>query len=481
MGKRSRLFTFTSFLHLLFTFTLFLHLLFTFTFPLHLLYATSLTLASTNDYKFVQMPTNWTPQIVGIGCGPDDTSAAIRAEDVFFLNEAVLEREFVADALSRPSTTNSQPYRTPVFALATPIPNRAHLLELGNASTNIFSGTMTSNAAFFVSQPKEIYEDPGVYFGRVSFDSLGFGHFMTNFYTAGKTQSSHRYYDFNVDARWKIYGSSAYPYPMIVRGVCTNLYHDLAANTFVAFIQQQRTGPSGITRTNGRSTLYDQWAFGFSDRDDEFTFSEDVPYEEHDYPIARFLYNYDTAMRIAVSGMRSSYVGAVDGRIVRRGQGTCEQVNQNNYHGTYCFTLPDPIVGSRLTGVKTAFAAFEMEVEEASYTNVYTRAILRHVIRRGIMPISVSRGPLDDGGCPSFTFDLDGSTMRDQAVRLFGERIKAPDELLARCAQPDYPTSPSSRTFGRQYNSETYNFSVRVPWIVGVSEIDFRAKQRSNQ
>lgn len=444
------------------------------------LLAIALSLVSTNDYKFVQMPTNWTPQIVGLGCGPNDTSAAIRAEDVFFLNEAMREREFVAAALRLQATTNSQPYRTTVFALATPIPMSSHMLELGNASTNLFSGTITSNAVGFVTAPKEIHEDPAQHFGAVS-SSLDFGHFMTNFYTAGKTQSSHRYYDFNVDARWKLFFSTAYPYPMIVRGVCTNLYQDLAANTFVAFIQPQRTGPAGITRTNGNSAFYNQWAASFSDRDEEFWFAEDEPYEEHDYPIARFLYNYDTVMSIAVSGMRSAYVGARDGQIIKRGQGTREYVNQNNYHGTYCFTLPDPIVGSRLTDVKTAFAAFEMEVEEASYTNGYTRAILRHELRRGIMPISVSQGPLDDGGCPSFTFDLDGNTMRALAIRIFSERIKTPDELLARCPQPDYPASPTSRTFGSRTNNETYDFRVRVPYIVGVSEIDFRAKQRNNQ
>lgn len=443
------------------------------------LLAIALSLVSTNDYKFVQMPTNWTPQIVGLGCGPDDTSAAIRAEDVFFLNEAMREREFVAAALRLQATTNSQPYKTPVWYLATPIPNLDHMLELGNASTNLFSGTITSNADFFVVAPKEIHEYPAQHFGAVS-SSLDFGHFMTNFYTAGKTQSSHRYYDFNVDAMWKRYTSMNYPYPMIVRGVCKNLYHDLAANTFVAFIQPMRTGPSGITQTINQTTIYNNWANGFSDRDEEFNFPEGYD-REWVIPIAsRFSSAYDEVMQVDISGARSAYVGVKNGSIIKRGTGTDSSVMQERHHGTYCFTLPDPIVGSHLKAVKTAFAVFEMEVTEYSFTNGYTRAIVRHVLRRGIMPITISPGPLDDGGCPSFTFDIDADAVLSTVIGLFGERIPSPNVLLGRCTEPDSPTNVKN-IFSSIINRETYTLNVRVPWIVGVSEIDFRAKQRNNQ
>lgn len=442
------------------------------------LLAIALTLTSTNDYRFVQMPTNWTPQIVGVGCGPDDTSAAIRAEDVFFLNEAMLEREFVADALSRPATTNSQPFRTSILSLATPIPIASHMLELGNASTNLFSGLITSEAAFFVSSPKEIYDDPSGHFGSIPFHD--FGRFMANFYTAGKTRSSHRYYDFNVDAGFKGNTSLNYPYPMIVRGVCTNLYHDLAANTFVAFIQPLRTGPSGITQTINQTTVYNNWATSFSDRDEEFYFPTGSD-NEWVIPIAsRYSAAYDEVMQVDISGMRSAYVGAKNGSIIKRGTGTQSIVLQERHHGTYCFTLSDPIVGSRLKAVKTAFAAFEMEVEEASYTNGYTRAIIRHVLRRGIMPITISPGPLDDGGCPSFTFDIDADAVLSTVMGLFIERIPSPNVLLGRCPEPDFPTNVT-RTFASIVNNETYSLTVRVPWIVGVSEMDFRAKQRNNQ
>lgn len=442
------------------------------------LLAIALTLTSTNDYRFVQMPTNWTPQIVGVGSGPDDTSAAIRAEDVFFLNEAMLEREFVVDALSRPATTNSQPFRTTVPWLSTPIPISSHMIELGNASTNLFAGVITSNAAFFVSRPKEIYEDPSGHFRRSS--SHDFGHFMTNFYTTGKTRSSHRYYDFNVDAVFKRYTSFNFPYPMIVRGVCTNLYHDLAANTFVAFIQPMRTGPSGITQTINQTTIYSNWATSFSDRDEEFYFPEGSD-NEWVIPIAsRYSAAYDEVMQVDISGRRSSYVGAKNGSIIKRGTGTQSIVMQERHRGTYCFTLPDPIVGSRLKDVKTAFAAFDMEVTESSYTNGFTRAIIRHVLRRGIMPITISPGPLDDGGCPSFTFDIDADAVLSTVIGFFGERIPSPNVLLGRCPEPSFPTD-STRIFSSINNTEEYSLEVRVPWIVGVSEIDFRAKQRNSQ
>ena len=442
------------------------------------LLAIALSLVSTNDYKFVQMPTNWTPQIVGLGCGPDDTSAAIRAEDIFVLNEAMREREFVAAALRLQATTNSQPYKTPVWYLTTPIPNLAHMIELGNASTNLFSGTITSNADFFVVAPKEIYEDPAQHFGAAS-SSLDFGHFMKNCYTAGKTQSSHRYYDFNVDAGFKRYSSLNYPYPMIVRGVCTNLYHDLAANTFVAFIQPMRTGPSGITQTSNYTVVNNNWATSFSDRDEEFYFPEGSDTETR-IPITARFSTWDDVLKVLVAGMRSAYVGVKNGSIIKRGSGTRSSVWQSRYHGTYCFTLPDPIVGSRLKDVKTAFAAFEMEVTESSYTNGYTRAIIRHVLRRGIMPITISPGPLDDGGCPSFSFDLDADAVLSTVIGLFGERIPSPNVLLGRCPEPSFPTD-STRIFSSINNNEEYSLEVRVPWIVGVSEIDFRAKQRNSQ
>ena len=440
--------------------------------------AVPLTLTSTNDYRFVQMPTNWTPQIVGVGCGPDDTSAAIRAEDVFFLNEAMREREFVAAALRLQATTNSQPYKTPVVYLSTPIPISSHMLELGNASTNLFSGTITSNAVGFVTAPKEIHEDPAQHFGTTS-SSLDFGYFMTNFYASGKTTSSHRYFDSNV-GYLKKYTLGGYPYPMIVRGVCTNLYHDLAANTFVAFIQPQRTGPSGITQTINQTTVYNNWATSFSDCDEEFYFPTGSD-NEWVIPIAsRYSAAYDEVMQVDISGMRSAYVGAKNGSIIKRGTGTQSIVLQERHHGTYCFTLPDPIVGSRLKDVKTAFAAVEMEVTESSYTNGYTRAIIRHVLRRGIMPIQVSPGPLDDGGCPSFTFDIDADAVLSTVMGLFDEKILSPNMLLGRCPEPDFPTN-ATRTFSSINNNETYSLTVRVPWIVGVSEIDFRAKQRNSQ
>ena len=267
---------------------------------------------------------------------------------------------------------------------------------------------------------------------------------------------------------------------MIVRGVCTNLYHDLAANTFVAFIQPQRTGPSGITQTINQTTVYNNWATSFSDRDEEFYFPTGSD-NEWVIPIAsRYSAAYDEVMQVDISGMRSAYVGAKNGSIIKRGTGTQSIVLQERHHGTYCFTLPDPIVGSRLKDVKTAFAAVEMEVTESSYTNGYTRAIIRHVLRRGIMPITISPGPLDDGGCPSFTFDIDADAVLSTVMGLFDEKILSPNMLLGRCPEPDFPTN-ATRTFSSINNNETYSLTVRVPWIVGVSEIDFRAKQRNSQ
>lgn len=447
-----------------------------------ILLAIALSLASTNDYKFVSMPTNWTPQIVGLGCGPDDTSAMIRAEDVFFLNEAMREREFVALALSGPATTNSVASKSPVFALGTPIPNSSHYLELGNSSTNLFSGAMTAVASGFITSPREIALSPLPGYGG-HYMSLAMSHFATNLYANGVPPSSHRFWDWNVDTIFKRYSWGGYPFPMIVRGVCTNMYHDLRANAFVAFNNVNRTGPDVVRGTETTENQYETYAAGYDTRDKTFNFYQN---SQNERPISLNTPFAENAQifSLGIYGYRRAAIGCRDGAVESRVSGTRKYIYQSGYSGTFAITYSDPICGSHVTDVKAVFISATMNAYETSGRGVGHSETTRDVTRRLIYPVAFSVGPRDRRGCPSVTYTIDADDMMNLAMSQFRERPKTPNELLAKCPAPDYPEyDPNNPVFKYVDNYESYGIDIKADYVFAVVEVDFRAKEleRNNQ
>lgn len=438
-----------------------------------------LSLATTNDYQYVKFPTNWTPQIVGVGLGPYENSTAIRAEDMFFLTEAMREREFVAFALSSNAETNYVPRKLAIDTAGLPIPTLDQYHELSLVAKECFSGTLSAKCSGLITGKRNVTEP----FSRewTSFSPERFSQFMTNFYESGSVPSSRCYERTNINTNFIAYTGFAYPYNMIVKGVCTNLYADILANVYAGLIQPIRYGPSGATRRSIISRYYNGWSTGYNPTSGELYFRSDEELDNSRVAEAPFLTFNGEICTTSSAGYRQCYIYRRQGGATSTGRGDETEAQQIGYNGVFCFTIPEDVAGSNVIELNAVFACVELNVVESVVEqkgiSEYDTTTVTNFTKRYVAPVSFSKIGSDDKGCPAYGLSIDGQDLQRQALRFFSISQKTPEQMLTSCPDANVPVFTYSwETFKSLTSHSSYVITVNVPYFVAIVKVDFNAK-----
>lgn len=451
--------------------------------------AATLSLTSTNDYRYVKFPTNQTISVEGFGVGTTGDSLVPRREDWCFLDEAFRERTMVSYWMSDDANTNSLAVKDhecevsstlfPKYFMAGTLINHSPWMNSTNwnAATPICSeptnrittATMCPGAEYDRSQYRYVV-DPSV--ARAAMVD-GLFPVSTRLWTCNATSIVETVYDSPRE---------------LALGVLTNAYIDLAKNDRVIFTQPVRCGNVPVNQRIASEYTYANDAYGYNWPTSEFikrrdsrsdnTYGSGTPYRSRIY-LYRTMVNVDKSAYAACSNQTVYATGTGSSRVIT------EVLETEREPSKILFSNPLGTADAEILSFDAAYALLLLEHwvrqgESLAPTNRSVEVDVTNRVTAIIAPVDISLdGDLHDG-LTSASVRIRPDVFYSVAAAAADEHIWGPSRLSGLIDVPPQPSPDPETKIGRHFiKSRTFaseEFSVTCDCIVGFAKMKFHAR-----
>ena len=409
--------------------------------------AASLSLTSTNDYKYIQFRNNEVVDIRGIGVGKEGLYRMPRREDVFFLSEAIMERRYVCYALNNKAdviiATNAPEWISRKAYASFPNWDGTMFSLFDNWMDHEMYGTNDFELVR-MTIPKNIISSP-----VVIDDFVGYNYYNTDGATLNKILN------FPVH----MFEGSVYPISNKLReglrrhdawnntevpffdtdklhfGYMTNAYMDVMMNSAPVYFQWSRSGQSGWVKTVERhydcERNFTQYDFKNN------SWKRDIAEDSSVTATGKVLSVHEYLHQISRIVVKKSLVAVDKDKVpISKIRGHYSDTRKTSNSLPPCITFPRFEDGTVINGVINAVALVLYRHETSYDTNV-----CHYVEKAVLIPTSLSYAGLSEEGYPVYSDSRIGSSeiYFTACKKLIGDEEKDDEELLGILPDNEYP------------------------------------------
>jgi len=438
--------------------------------------AASLSIASTNDYVYVAIPTNGTVDVRGLGAGPEGLYTMPRREDWMFFAEAIAERRAVSASLFYDAETvgTNTWYALPVSDYSA-MPSSGQKYYFWPAYRSVY----WTNGVSKLTVPTGYITSPA-WANWIDNTGLDGGYFKGEYcrmmfsgrsYPVSLSVARMSHPDDYLANDW-FFGPD-----LPIFGMVTNIYADIIANSHPLFCQAARTGGGSYTVTN-RNTYDPQNVISSYD----FSTSQWLYYPRQDTTVSdTFTYAYDkdrcyfferrSLTKRSLSAIRNNVIVAQ-----AREEHSDYYSSDRDLVGR--ITLPRYTQGTTLNGIHRAFAVVDFDRSTFSGTNTFASVRKTLIINTELVPDGYT-----SEGYPVYRERYDSVTPRayhEYALLLLNQRLASKGELSQLIDYPEYPAASSAQGSYSAYTSVYDQIKTSVTYYIGSADVTFHARVLGN-